>query len=121
MRVAGLGFRSSAPVSALAEALALAEAEAGVSVAALASADGKAHAPSICALGLARGLPVLAVSVEGVETPRQSARVQARFGTGSVAEAAALKAAGAGARLLVGCVVSSDGMATAAIAVGDGQ
>lgn len=119
MKVAGFGFRAAAPVSALAEALALAEAAGGVTVTALATAEAKAGAEVMRALGAARGLPVLPVSVEGVQTPRQSGRVLARFGTGSVAEAAALAAAGPGARLVVGRLASADGMATAAIAVGD--
>jgi cobalt-precorrin 5A hydrolase len=46
----------------------------------------------------------------------QSARVRERFGTGSVAEASALAAAGPGARLLGPRVISGDGLATAAIA-----
>ncbi len=46
----------------------------------------------------------------------RSERVAERFGTGSVAEAAALAAAGPGARLVAPRVVSTDGMATAAIA-----
>ena len=48
----------------------------------------------------------------------QSAKVAERFGTGSVAEAAALAAAGPGAQLLGPRVVSGDGLATAAIAIG---
>ncbi len=119
MRVAGIGFRKAAPVGSLAEALALSEAAGGVTATALATAEAKAGAAPLHALGVLRGLPVLAVSVAGVETPRQSGRVLARFGTGSVAEAAALAAAGPGARLIVGRVVSADGMATAAIAVGE--
>jgi len=119
MKVAGIGFRKAAPLSALSEALALAEAASGGGpVTALATQAGKAGAAVIRSLGEARGLPVLGVSVAGVATPHESGRVQARFGTGSVAEAAALAAAGSGAWLAVGRVVSTDGMATAAIAVG---
>ena len=44
-----------------------------------------------------------------------------RYGTGSVAEATALLAAGKGARLIAPRVVSSDGMATCAIAEGKGE
>lgn len=124
MKVAGIGFRAGAPVSALAEALVLAEAAAGDyggPVRALATDPVKAGAAVIQALGATRGLPVLSVMVAGVATPMQSPRVQARFGTGSVAEAAAIAAAGTGGRLLCLRVTSSDGMATAAIAVGDRQ
>ncbi|HZV10809.1 MAG TPA: precorrin methylase, partial [Novosphingobium sp.] len=44
------------------------------------------------------------------------ARMIARFGTGSLAEALALVAAGPGARLIAPRHISTDGMATAAIA-----
>lgn len=60
--------------------------------------------------------PVAETALAAVQTPTQSARVAERFGTGSVAEAAALAAAGPGAILLAGRVVSADGMATAAVA-----
>jgi cobalt-precorrin 5A hydrolase len=119
MMVAGIGFRKAAPLSALAEALALAEAAAGCRATALATESAKAGAPVMQALAARLGLPILAVSVAGVATPVQSGHVQTRFGTGSLAEAAALVAAGPEARLLVGRVVSACGMATAAMAVGD--
>ena len=61
--------------------------------------------------------PVLA----GIETPTQSKFVQAKFATGSIAEAAALAAAGARARLVSKRTVSQDRTATAAIAEGDGE
>jgi len=47
--------------------------------------------------------------------------VPARYGARSVAEAAALAAAGPGARLVGTRVISDDRLATAAIAEGDGQ
>jgi cobalt-precorrin 5A hydrolase len=53
-------------------------------------------------------------AAEGVTT--QSPRVQALRGVGSVAEAAALAAAGPGARLLGPRAVSACGTATAALA-----
>ena len=51
----------------------------------------------------------------------QSDKVAEHFGTGSVAEAAALAAAGAGARLLGPRAVSADATAVAAIAEGTEQ
>lgn len=121
MIVAGFGFRNLAPQSALTEALGAALALApGVRLDALATARHKAAAPVIQSFAATMALPLCAVEVAGQETPTQSARIVARFGTGSVAEAAALLAAGPGARLIVGRVVSADGMATAAIAEGKG-
>ena len=69
------------------------------------------------------GLPLLALEPEalrGQVTQTQSGRVDAMFGTGSVAEAAALVAAGPGARLRGPRAVSADGTATTAIAEGEG-
>lgn len=52
----------------------------------------------------------------GVDTPTSSRRIVARFGTGSVAEALALVAAGRGARMIRRRIVSHDRQATLAIA-----
>ncbi|MEM6307368.1 MAG: cobalamin biosynthesis protein [Pseudomonadota bacterium] len=51
------------------------------------------------------------------KTPTQSAKSLALKGTGSVAEAAALAAAGPGARLTHRRVISDDGCVTCAIAI----
>lgn len=115
LRVAGIGFRSAATVDDLAAALALAGA-----ADALATDRRKAGAAVMLALAARTGLAVRAVDVSGTATPTVSARVTEAFGTGSVAEAAALVAAGRNARLVVGRVVAPNGMATAAIAEGDG-
>lgn len=120
MIVAGLGFRTAATQASLAEALGLALAQSGKPLDALATVPHKATAPVLRALAAELGLPIHAVDVAGQATPTQSARVVAGFATGSVAEAAALVAAGQAARLVVGRVVSADGMATAAIAEGKG-
>ncbi|MDK3018415.1 cobalamin biosynthesis protein [Pseudodonghicola flavimaris] len=117
MRVAGIGFRAGAPVAALRAALDLA----GGAVEALATLDRKADAPQIRALAAERGLPVLSMTEAtlGLQiTLTQSPNQIARFGTGSLAEAAALAAAGPGARLTGSRVISPCGMATAAIAEG---
>lgn len=114
MRVAGLGFRKAAGVASLADAL-----DRAGRADALATAPDKAEAPAIRDLARATGLPLLAVEVAGTDTPTRSARVAALYGTGSLAEAAALAALAPGARLVAPRVTSQDGMATCAIAEGD--
>ncbi len=98
VRVAGVGFRAGAAPADLVAAL-----DGAGPVAALATVAEKAAALEGLAAGL--GLPVLAVAVAGVETPSVSARVVGRFGTGSLAEAAALKGVealgGRGAKLVM--------------------
>jgi cobalt-precorrin 5A hydrolase len=119
MIVAGLGFRASATEADLAEVLAFARVP-GMKLDALATIPQRAVAPAMQACAASLGLPIRAVAVAGQPTPTQSARVAARFGTGSIAEAAALVAAGPDARLIVGRVTLANGMATAAIAEGSG-
>lgn len=119
MRIAGIGFRSDAPTEALAAAL---DACAGPPPDALATLDRKAHAPQIRALALARGLRVHAIPTNALAaqtTLTHSPAQIARFGTGSLAEAAALAAAGPGARLTAARVTDPSGRATAAIAVSE--
>ena len=120
MKVAGLGFREGATIESLRDLLAQIEGQSGP-VAVLATLPAKACAPALRALAAERGLPVQAVTVHGVETTTQSARIMALHGTGSVAEAAALAGAGTGARLVVARVASADGMATCAVAIGEGE
>jgi cobalt-precorrin 5A hydrolase len=119
MIVAGFGFRSGATLVALQDALAKAGGAEGVTH--LATVASKAEALEL--LGQALALPVVALDMEtlcGVPTPTRSDRVAALFGTGSLAEAAALVAAGQDARLRGPRAVSADGTATAAIAEGAG-
>lgn len=115
MIVAGFGFRSETTLAALQDALARAGGAAGVThLATLA-----AKAPALALLGDATGLPVIALAPEALQgqpTLTRSTRVKTLHGTGSVAEAAALAAAGPGARLRGQRAVSADGTATAAIA-----
>ncbi|KII13640.1 cobalamin biosynthesis protein [Phaeobacter sp. S60] len=120
MKVAGIGFRASATAADLQAALALT----GERVDALASAAEKAAAPAMQDFARSIGLPVIALQeqdISGEQTLTCSPRIKARFGTGSLAEAAALAGArhgtpGARARLLAPRVVTADGLATAAIA-----
>lgn len=115
MRAAGFGFRKGAPLTSLEAVLAAVEAQGG-RAAALASLPEKAADAALRALAAARGLPLLPVRVAGIATPSHSPRVAALHGTGSVAEAAALAAAGPGARITVARITAPDGMATCAMA-----
>ncbi len=115
MIVAGFGFRSAVTLTALQDALDRAGGARGVThLATLA-----AKVEGLTDLGAALGLPVVAVAAEtlaGQAVATRSDLVEALHGTGSVAEAAALAAAGPGARLRGPRAVSADGTATAAIA-----
>ena len=113
MRVAGLGFRRGASAESLGAALALM----GIPDA-LATAEDKVGEPGLQRLAKALGVKVHAISRAALEAQgvEGSARVMAEYGTGSVAEASALAAAGPGGRLLVGRRTSPDGMAVAALA-----
>jgi cobalt-precorrin 5A hydrolase len=122
MRVAGLGFNSEANIESLRDALAAAGGAGGLD--ALATASDKADAAALLALARELGLAVKAVPAEilaRIETATHSVRVTAMHGTGSLAEAAALAAAGRNARLISARVISRDRTATAAIAEGEGE
>ena len=120
--VVGVGLRAQATPANLqalwlqAQALLPGQADCFCAVAVL---QGKAQHPALADwLGLASA-PVLAVPVEPMRhqpVATQSPRLQARYGTGSVAEAAALAAAGPQAQLLVPRLVAEDGSATLAVA-----
>ncbi len=116
MRVAGFGFRKGAGVESLMAALVLA----GGGVDAVATVDIKVGGLRALALGLK--VPVIPVSRADLEAMQRpgSDRVRRIYGTGSVAESAALAAAGAGAVLVVERLRSPDGMAVVAIAQGQG-
>lgn len=115
MRVAGFGFRAGASLACLRGVLEAVEARGGPA-AALAAPPHKARDAALRALAAERGLPLRAMPVAGIETPTHSTRIAAEFGTGSVAEAAALAAAGPGARITVARIVAPDAMATCAMA-----
>lgn len=108
-RVAGIGMNSRAGADDIRAALGVAG-----------PVDAVACLPARQAALAGLGLPVVAVAdVAGVVTPAQSARVMARFGTGCVAEALALRGAGRGARLVLGRQVVA-GCVTVAVAEGEG-
>jgi cobalt-precorrin 5A hydrolase len=115
MRVAGFGFRQGATLAALQDALARAGGPQRLT--AIATATDKAA--GLQPLAAALDLPLIAVPpavLAAQSTLTRSARIPARYGTGSLAEAAALAAAGPGARLVGPRAVSQDSTATAAIA-----
>ncbi len=123
MIVAGFGFRGAARVESLADAYARACGQAGRGAQAMAAPQDKAGG-ALAALARAEGLPVIAVSpneLTAQETITQSQAAQAARGVGSVAEAAALAAAGHGARLIGPRALSADRMATCALAEGTGS
>lgn len=117
MIVAGFGFRGAATADSLRDALGRAAGNRRVD--ALAAPVDKAGAACLIALAQSlflpiRGITPAALVAEGTVT--EAPRVRALRGTGSVAEAAALAAAGPGARLLSARCVSGDRMAAAALA-----
>jgi cobalt-precorrin 5A hydrolase len=122
MRVAGLGFRRDVTLASLREALVAAGGRDGI--AAVATVSDKAESDALKLLARELGVPIKSVPAEvlaGIATPTQSELVKKKFGTGSVAEAAALAVAGRHARLASTRSVSQDRTATAAIAEGDGE
>ncbi|MGY4507965.1 cobalamin biosynthesis protein [Bradyrhizobium sp. USDA 3650] len=121
MKVAGLGFKKDVTLGSLREVLMAAGGPEGL--AAVATVSDKADAQALKQLARECGVPIKAIAAEmlvSIDTPTKSKLVAEKFGTGSVAEAAALAAAGPGARLIATRVVSRDRTATAAIAEGDG-
>ncbi len=115
MIVAGFGFRAGATAASLRDALA----RTGGAPGAVATAADKAAAPAFRGMAGYLGLPVHAVpaaDLAGWPTATRSTASLAARGTGSLAEAAALAAAGPGARLLGPRCISADRMATCALA-----
>lgn len=123
MIVAGLGFSSAATVDSLRMAFERACADRHVDAIATV-ADKEGHA-ALAAFVQTIALPlhfVAPADLAGQRTLTCSARSRATYGTGSVAEASALAAAGAlggpGARLTSPRHISDDRLATCAVAIG---
>lgn len=115
MIVAGFGFRAGASEDSLRDALV----RTGGKPAGLATVRDKATTEVFEGFARALELPVLCVpdhQLAAQLTLTQSDASHAARETGSVAEAAALAAAGPNARLLAPRVISSDRMATCALA-----
>jgi len=119
MIVAGFGFRGAATPSSLQNAYD--KARGGHRVAAISSVEDKAASAVFHAFASATGLRLIAVPgalLEAQVPLTTSDASQSARATGSVAEVAALAAAGPDARLIVTRVVSDDRMATCALAEG---
>ena len=117
MIVAGFGFRAAATEASLRDAYA----RAGGGAARIATAADKAETPVFAGFAAGLTLPVTTVTPQTLreqDTATRSRASQNARDTGSVAEAAALAAAGPGARLIAPRTVSSDRMATCALAEG---
>ena len=122
--VIGLGFRDAASTQSIAEVLDMAAARAalpGLARTIAVSGDKAAH-PGLRAAAHAAQLQIEAVAAAAMHEAdarviTRSAQVKKHRGVGSVCEAAALAAAGAGARLVVTRIVSADRQATAAAAI----
>lgn len=118
MIVAGFGFRAAASDVSLRDAYD--KARASCHATHLATAADKAEAPAFKMLAEALNLPAVALApaaLTATRTPTQSPRVQAERGTGSIAEASALAAAGPAARLIGPRMISTDRLASCALAV----
>lgn len=116
LKIAGFGFRSEAPLASLAQALDQLIEQYGA-IHRLAAAH--SMLPLVQQLGLLRSLEVIAVAdaaLASAPTLTHSARSMQARGTGSVAEAVALLAAGSGATLRGPRIISADRQATAAVA-----
>jgi cobalt-precorrin 5A hydrolase len=118
MIVAGFGFRTGATTASLRAALE--EADGGQTVTHLATLADKTD--GVRELAAQLGLPLIAITpaqIVGLPTPTYSLAAYKARGSGSVAEACALIAAGGSlARLLCRRSISLDRMATCAIAQG---
>ena len=125
MIVAGIGCRKGASARDIDAVIDAALAEAGLSVSELtmiATAELKMNEPGIAEVALARGLrveiiPQAQLRKADSRASTSSQRVHELAGVGSVAEAAALAAAGPGAHLIVPRVVL--GPATCALAASE--
>ncbi|WP_041527157.1 cobalamin biosynthesis protein [Paracoccus aminophilus] len=112
---AGIGLREAALPDDLRDLLALAPAP----LAGLATLAEKARHPALAALCRETGLPLREIAradLAAVPTLTRSPGQIARFGTGSLAEACALLAAGPGARLTGPRQIAHSGRATIAFA-----
>jgi len=122
--VAGLGFRLQGSVASLRGALRAAVEAAQpshgrpITLNALATAADKATHPALLQLATELQLPIISVNLAHLanQAATPSVYVPARYGAHSVAEAAALAAAGPAATLLARRCMSPDRLATAALA-----
>ena len=118
MKVVGLGLRSAATPASLEDLIERLQIAPDLPLAV--PAFRRSH-PAVLDLQRRgrRIIPLPEAALSGTSTPTRSPRILARHGTGSIAEACAIVAAGPGARIIVPRVVSADGCATAALARSD--
>lgn len=117
--IAGFGFRDAATTASLMNALECHEKIADIS--GIAAPADKCRHSALKALAQHLHVPVYPIDPADLEakvTPSQSEAVLAARGTGSVAEASALIAAGASATLISERQISKDRLAVCAIAKG---
>ena len=122
MIVAGFGFRRNANADSLLSAYDVARDGRDAEV--FATLDTKAGDLAFGDVALTMGSQRVSVSLAELQaqtTVTKSASSEGAYGTGSVAEAAALAAAGPGSKLLAPRSVSADGMATCALAEGQSK
>jgi len=125
MIVAGFGYRGAVTVESLKDALKLACSQVGLAQTApfaIAVPTDKARIGAFQDFAASLNSRVIEVDPAqfyNIETLTRSERVQAKRGTGSVAEAGALIGAGLNARLLGQRVISTDRMASCALANGE--
>lgn len=118
MKIAGIGFRDEAVSGSLLDALA----RLGAADIARIALPARKRGHALCAALEARGYRLLWIAdaeLAAIDTPTRSPIALRHYGTGSVAEAAALVAArahAADARLIVPRVISADRLASAALA-----
>jgi cobalt-precorrin 5A hydrolase len=119
MIIAGFGMRAEVTEASLQDALD----QTGYAPDAIATVVDKVGINAFQAFARTQNLPIQAVSqvsLDQAQTQTQSQVSLSHRGTGSVAEAAALIAAGTGATLLSGRKISNDRLATCAIAITEG-
>ena len=124
MIVAGFGFRSAVTLYALQDALTRAQDSAGINAPPLMLAlpQDKALHPDFRAFAAELNIKVVPVTtkqLQSIDTPTQAPRVLEKRGTGSVAEACALAVAGPQAKLITTRHISTDRMASCALAKGE--
>jgi len=120
MIVAGFGMRADVTEASLQDALD----QTGYAPDAIATVADKAEFVAFQTFARAQNLPIQTVSQDSLDQAQTQTQSQASLqhrGTGSVAEAAALIAAGTGATLISTRKISNDRLATCAIAITEGS
>ena len=115
LRVVGLGLRAAAELEGVQDLFRRLQVMPPLTLAVPAFRQTHPVVAGLEAAGF-RLVPIPEAMLLGVSTPTRSPRILARFGTGSLAEACAIIAAGSGARLVEPRVISADGCVTAALA-----